>query len=70
MDCSNNSNRNASGGYKGLIQGYQSIAKYHEDIDKVIIQFVNTTNFDGHTWTILEIVYYRIVKILKKDLAH
>jgi hypothetical protein len=52
--------------HTGLIPGYQSIAKYHQDIDTVLIQFVNTTNFDGHTWTISEIVYNRIVKILRR----
>jgi hypothetical protein len=56
--------------HTGLIPGYQSIAKYHDDKDMVIIQFVNTTDFEGHTWTISEIVYNRIVKIVKKDLAY
>ena len=51
--------------HTGLIPGYQSIAKYHKDIDTVVIQFVNTTNFDGYTWNLAEIVYNRIVKILK-----
>jgi len=51
--------------HKGLIPGYQSIAKYHKDIDTVVIQFVNTTNFDGYTWNISEIMYNRIIKILR-----
>lgn len=51
--------------HTGLIPGYQSIAKYHKDIDTVVIQFVNTTDFDGYTWSLLEIVYNRIVKILR-----
>jgi len=51
--------------HTGLIPGYQSIAKYHQDIDTVVIQFVNTTNFDGYTWNLSEIVYSRIVKILR-----
>jgi len=51
--------------HTGLIPGYQSIAKYHKDLDAVVIQFVNTTNFDGNTWFISEIVYNRIVKILR-----
>ncbi|MBI9039955.1 serine hydrolase [Lutibacter sp.] len=50
--------------HTGLIPGYQSIAKYHKDIDTVVIQFVNTTNFDGYTWNLSEIVYNRIVKIV------
>lgn len=52
--------------HTGLIPGYQSIARYHEDIDAVIIQFINTTNFVGNTWTLSEIVYNRLVKILRK----
>lgn len=56
--------------HTGLIPGYQSIAKYHQDIDTVVIQFVNTTNFDGYTWTLSEIVYDRIVKILRSEKVH
>jgi len=52
--------------HTGLIPGYQSIAKYHKDIDTVVIQFVNTTNFDGYTWSLSEMVYNRIVKILRR----
>lgn len=51
--------------HAGLIPGYQSIAEYHKDIDTVVIQFVNTTNFSGYTWNLSQIVYDRIVKILK-----
>lgn len=51
--------------HTGLIPGYQSIAKYHKDIDTVVIQFVNTTNFDGYTFNLSQIVYNRIVKILR-----
>ncbi len=53
--------------HTGLIPGYQSIAKYHEDIDAVVIQFTNTTNFDGYNWNLSEIVYNRVVKILKSE---
>jgi hypothetical protein len=53
--------------HTGLIPGYQSIAKYHEDIDAVVIQFVNTTHFEGYTWTISEILYDRIVKIISRS---
>ena len=51
--------------HTGLLPGYQSIAKYDKDIDTVVVQFVNTTNFDGYTWSLSEIVYNRIIKILK-----
>lgn len=53
-------------GHTGLIPGYQTIAKYHKDIDAVVIQFTNTTNFDGYNWNLSEIMYNRIVKILRK----
>ncbi len=51
----------------GLIPGYQSLAEYHKDIDTIVIQFVNTTNFawNGYTWPTSEIVYNRILKILR-----
>jgi D-alanyl-D-alanine carboxypeptidase len=51
--------------HTGLLVGYQSIAKYHKDIDTVIIQFNNTTNFDGYDWNLAEIIYSRIVKIVR-----
>ena len=51
--------------HTGLIVGYQSIAKYHKDIDTVVIQFNNTTNFDGYDWNLAEIMYSRIVKIVR-----
>ena len=56
--------------HTGLIPGYQSFAKYHKDIDTIVIQFVNTTNFDGYNWNTSEIVYSRIVKILRSKKAH
>ncbi len=54
--------------HTGLIPGYQSIAKYHADIDAVVIQFTNTTDFDGYHWPLSEILYSRIVKILRKEI--
>lgn len=56
--------------HTGLIPGYQNIAKYHKDIDTVIIQFNNTTNFDGYDWNLAEIIYNRIVKIVKTKAHH
>lgn len=56
--------------HTGLLVGYQSIAKYHKDIDTVIIQFNNTTNFDGYDWNLAEIVYSRILKIVRRKKAH
>lgn len=52
--------------HTGLAPGYQSIAKYHKDIDTIVVQFNNTTNFDGYDWNLAEIIYNRIVKILRR----
>ena len=43
--------------HTGLVVGYQSFAKYHKDIDTVVIQFNNTTNFNGYDWNLAEIIY-------------
>ena len=34
----------------GLVIGYQSLAEYHKDIDAVVVQFINTTDFNGYEW--------------------
>jgi len=49
--------------HTGLLPGYSSIARYHKDINAVIVQFVNTSG--GYTWNLSEIVYNRIVKIVR-----
>ncbi|WP_139959352.1 serine hydrolase domain-containing protein [Flavicella sediminum] len=49
----------------GLVPGYQSLAKYHKDLDLVVVQFLNTTNFDDYLWNLSQITYNRIVKILR-----
>ena len=51
--------------HKGWVLGYHSIARYHEDIDTVVIQFVNTTLRDTELTTI--VVYDRIVRILRRQ---
>jgi CubicO group peptidase (beta-lactamase class C family) len=51
----------------GLIPGYQSLAEYHKDIDTVVVQFINTTDFDGYDWNLSEIVINRIVKIVRSN---
>jgi CubicO group peptidase (beta-lactamase class C family) len=53
--------------HSGLLVGYQSFAEYHKDIDTVVIQFNNTANFDGYNWNLAEIIYGRILKILRKE---
>jgi CubicO group peptidase (beta-lactamase class C family) len=49
----------------GLVPGYQSLAEYHKDINTVVVQFINTTNFNGYEWNLSEIIINRIVKILR-----
>ncbi|WP_166964170.1 serine hydrolase domain-containing protein [Yeosuana marina] len=53
--------------HTGLLPGYQSIAKYYKDIDTVVIQFNNTTNFNGYDWNLAEIIYSRVVKIVRRN---
>ncbi len=53
--------------HTGWVPGYQSIAKYHKDIDTVVIQFMNTTG--GYNWNLSEIVYSRILKIISNKKA-
>lgn len=50
----------------GLVPGYQSLAEYHKDIDAVVVQFINTTDFNGYEWNLSEIMINRIVKIIKR----
>ncbi len=60
--------------HTGLIPGYYSIARYHSDIDTVVVQFVNTAGgtpliplFDtggGTKVMVADVVYNRIVRIL------
>jgi len=52
--------------HTGLLGGYSSIARYHKDIDTVVIRFVNTSG--GNSWMTTEIIYNRILRILHKDL--
>lgn len=52
-------------GHTGLLPGYSSIARYYRDIDAVVVEFVNTSG--GFTWSLVEIVYKRIIKILREQ---
>ncbi len=54
--------------HKGWVLGYQSVARYHKDIDTVVIQFVNTTGGNGDSELTLNVVYDRIVRILRKEI--
>jgi CubicO group peptidase (beta-lactamase class C family) len=51
----------------GLVVGYQSLAEYHKDMDAVVVQFINTTDFNGYEWNLSEITINRIVKILEQQ---
>jgi len=53
--------------HSGWVPGYQSFAKYHKDIDAVIIEFYSTTDPKMYNWNLSEIINNRIVKILKKQ---
>lgn len=52
--------------HAGWVPGYQSFAKYHEDIDAVIVEFYSTTDPKLYNWNLSEIINSRIVKILRK----
>ncbi len=52
--------------HNGLLPGYQSYAKYHKDIDTVIVEFVNTTNFNDFG-LVSEVVFNRIGRILHEQ---
>ena len=53
--------------HKGWVPGYQSIAKYHKDIDAVVIQFTNTTDPKLYNWNLADIEYGRLLKIIRKN---
>lgn len=50
--------------HTGLLPGYQSITRYHKDIDAVVVLFINTSG--GDSWSKAEIIYKKILKSLKK----
>ncbi|MDO6695287.1 serine hydrolase domain-containing protein [Aliiglaciecola sp. 3_MG-2023] len=51
--------------HTGWVLGYSSIARYHRDIDTVVIQFTNTTGEDRVILT--GIIYDRIMSILRSQ---
>jgi len=50
--------------HTGWVLGYYSIARYHKDIDTVVIQFVNTVG--GNTLTLTDVIYHRVIEILRR----
>lgn len=53
--------------HTGLLPGYSSIVRHHEDIDAVVVLFVNTSG--GNSWTKVELIHKRIAKILRRSLS-
>lgn len=53
--------------HSGWVPGYQSFAKYHEDLDAVVITFYSTTDRKLLLWNLSEIINRRIFKILKRQ---
>ncbi|MFK7953702.1 MAG: serine hydrolase domain-containing protein [Ekhidna sp.] len=53
--------------HSGWVPGYQSFAKYHKEIDAVVIEFYNTTDPKLYNWNLSEIINKRIVKILESN---
>ena len=49
----------------GWVPGYQSFAKYHKDLDAVVVAFYNTTDSKLYNWNLSEIINNRIVKIIR-----
>ncbi|MEO1053304.1 MAG: serine hydrolase domain-containing protein [Bacteroidota bacterium] len=49
----------------GWVPGYQSFAKYHKDLDAVIIAFYSTTDSKLYNWNLSEIINNRIAKIVR-----
>lgn len=52
-------------GHEGWVLGYSSVAYYHEDIDAVVVLFVNTNGDD--TVLLTGVVYDRIVDIIRRQ---
>lgn len=50
-------------GHKGWLPGYQSIARYHKDINTVVVMFASTTG--GDVELLVNVVYGRVVRIVR-----
>lgn len=53
--------------HSGWVPGYQSFAKYYDDIDAVVVAFYSTTDPKLYNWNLSQIINRRIVKILRKN---
>lgn len=54
-------------GHAGWVPGYQSFAKYHDELDAVTVEFYSTTDPKLYNWNLSEIINKRMVKILKRQ---
>lgn len=52
--------------HSGWVPGYQSFAKYHKDLDAVVVEFYSTTDPKLYNWNLSEIINSRIVKLLER----
>ncbi len=52
--------------HSGWVPGYQSFAKYHQDMDAVVVEFYSTTDPKLYYWNLSEIINNRIVKIIRR----
>ena len=53
--------------HAGWVPGYQSFAKYHQDLDTVLVVFYSTTDPKLYNWNLSEIINNRVIKILKRQ---
>lgn len=53
--------------HSGWVPGYQSFAKYHKELDAVVVEFYSTTDPKLYNWNLSQIINNRIVKILKRQ---
>lgn len=53
--------------HDGWVPGYQSFAKYYENIDAIVICFYSTTDPKLLNWNLSQILNKRIYKIIKKS---
>ena len=53
--------------HSGWVPGYQSFAKYHKDIDAIVVAFYSTTDRKLINWNLSQIINNRILRIMKKN---
>ncbi len=53
--------------HDGWVPGYQSFAKYHEELDAVTVAFYSTTDPDLYLWNLSQILNGRILKLLERQ---